>query len=737
MRVLRFAAATLSICLAVVAPALAAHVPGSTTSASTAKRASHLIVAGKAVGVRELLGFHLRGGRRVSGSPLTLRDLAGRLGRPRRMLSGKRCRAVWAGRRARIVVTTIAGRSRCGKRRVRAAAFVGPAWRLRIGKRMYRVGMAAGRLPGSGRNRKGHSAFVLAAVRRGGRRLPAVVAVARRGRVSRLLVVFRAGRASAGAPQAPGSGPQGDDTGASEQDKDLGKTLSAGQRLHAGEYLSASNGRYTLKMQDDGNLVLRVRGGRAIWSSKTSGSNTAVMQGDGNLVVYRKGGKALWSTKTAGSAARRLDLGDDGNAVLHDKKRKKTFWATKTIVRALHDGETLLRGESLRSSGHHRYRLVMQGDGNLAMYVRGGRTVWSTGTAGTEANRLVMQGDGNAVLYTKGGKALWNTKTAGSKARELYLTDDSRLQLFSHNPRKQVWSSGNQNARLYRGERLEKGEVLYSPQRTYRLVMQGDGNLVIYKGGKALWSTRTDGSGGDRVVMQGDGNLVIYDGGHAEWASHTEGKGGKYIRIKDGKLTMYKSGGAKVWQRPKSSGGGGGTSSPQWWPLRGTNLIGCTFHSPGGYCGDYHTWWALDIQGPEGQKVYASGAGTASIHSNSSACSGYGRSVIVDHGSYGKSLYAHLSAILVGNGQKVTAKTAIGKVGHTGAVSSCSYNHLHYEETSASGSFGPSGSPRDPGQFKACHGSKLVKYPNAWGKSSWYGLAGHTYSAKSDGTGCG
>ncbi len=36
----------------------------------------------------------------------------------------------------------------------------------------------------------------------------------------------------------------------------------------------------------------------------------------------------------------------------------------------------------------------------------------------------------------------------------------------------------------------------------------------------------------------------------------------------------------------------------------------------------------------------------------------------------------------------------------------------------------------------ACHGSQLVTYPQAWGLSTWAGIAWGTRSGHSDGTGC-
>ncbi len=44
--------------------------------------------------------------------------------------------------------------------------------------------------------------------------------------------------------------------------------------------------------------------------------------------------------------------------------------------------------------------------------------------------------------------------------------------------------------------------------------MQGDGNFVVYRNADmaAIWNG-TEGSGANRIVMQTDGNLVIY----ADW----------------------------------------------------------------------------------------------------------------------------------------------------------------------------------------------------------------------------
>ena len=65
---------------------------------------------------------------------------------------------------------------------------------------------------------------------------------------------------------------------------------------------------------------------------------------------------------------------------------------------------------------------------------------------------------------------------------------------------------------------------------TYELVMQGDGNLVLYNRSSmsAPWFSNTAGLGTPPYIlaMQEDGNLVIYDAtSRGIWSSNTHGAG--------------------------------------------------------------------------------------------------------------------------------------------------------------------------------------------------------------------
>ncbi len=80
------------------------------------------------------------------------------------------------------------------------------------------------------------------------------------------------------------------------------------------------------------------------------------------------------------------------------------------------------------------------------------------------------------------------------------------------------------------------------------LVMQGDGNLVVYSGGAAVWASNTAGHHGAVAVFQGDGNLVIYSGGVPIWASNTSGNPGATLAVDNsGRFQIRNAGGTTIY----------------------------------------------------------------------------------------------------------------------------------------------------------------------------------------------
>ena len=119
--------------------------------------------------------------------------------------------------------------------------------------------------------------------------------------------------------------------------------------------------------------------------------------------------------------------------------------------------------------------------------------------------------------------------------------------------------------RLKAGEALNKDEMLVSANNRFHLIMQGDGNVVLYdkkpsekdfwktgkRGGgtQVIWTARTHGD--CRIMMQGDGNLVVTDLSwkKAVWASGTGGKGNSssmLVMQNDGNAVIS-SDGVVIW----------------------------------------------------------------------------------------------------------------------------------------------------------------------------------------------
>jgi murein DD-endopeptidase MepM/ murein hydrolase activator NlpD len=82
----------------------------------------------------------------------------------------------------------------------------------------------------------------------------------------------------------------------------------------------------------------------------------------------------------------------------------------------------------------------------------------------------------------------------------------------------------------------------------------------------------------------------------------------------------------------------------------------------------------IDFDGLTGDKIRPFKKGVVKRIENSKF--GYGKAVIIDHRDNTESLYAHLSKILVKEGDTVTFDTNIGEMGATGRASG---DHLHFE----------------------------------------------------------
>jgi hypothetical protein len=142
---------------------------------------------------------------------------------------------------------------------------------------------------------------------------------------------------------------------------------------------------------------------------------------------------------------------------------------------------------------------------------------------------------------------------------------------------------------------LTAGQSISSPNGQYQLIMQSDGNLVVYgPGSQAIWDSGTYGNPGASAIMQGDGNLVVYSSaGTPLWNSGTYGNPGAYFRLQDnGEAVIYQASGTALWY-------GNSTAAPAAAPGR-VLTAGQAIYSPDGQ-------YQLIMQGDGNLVEYAPG----------------------------------------------------------------------------------------------------------------------------------
>jgi hypothetical protein len=220
----------------------------------------------------------------------------------------------------------------------------------------------------------------------------------------------------------------------------------------------------------------------------------------------------------------------------------------------LQDGYQLVRGGE---------ELYLQPDGNLVVYLMGangaGPALWSSGTWGNPGDYALMQGDGNFVIYRQGGGpgiggAFWSTGTWYDQFACATFAADGQFEVKGVNGR--LWTSGTgpllgapgdlaPQYWLGGGQMLGPGQWIASD--TVWLVMQADGNLVLYRkrDGAPLASSGTWDNPGAYVTLQVDGNLVVYRAGRSDpagalWSTGTWGNPNDLLVAQsDGNLVLY------------------------------------------------------------------------------------------------------------------------------------------------------------------------------------------------------
>ena len=93
--------------------------------------------------------------------------------------------------------------------------------------------------------------------------------------------------------------------------------LAPGLGLEPGQQVTSPDGRFWLRLEPDGDLVVWAADGRRVFFTGSRGAGRVVDQPDGNLVAHRPDGVAVWSSGTYREGPSRLEVQDDGNVVLY------------------------------------------------------------------------------------------------------------------------------------------------------------------------------------------------------------------------------------------------------------------------------------------------------------------------------------------------------------------------------------------------------------------------------------
>src|SRR5260370_558806 len=167
----------------------------------------------------------------------------------------------------------------------------------------------------------------------------------------------------------------------------------------------------------------------------------------------------------------------------------------------------------------------MQAEGNLVVYVAGGRPVWASGTNGAPGSHLMVQNDGNVVVYRPDSTAVWATNT--------WVPTGPRAQ-------------GDQ---MLPGQVLNPGQSINSADGRFTFIYQNDGNLVLYRSGVPLWASSTNGPEDGVFVMQAGANRAPYlSKGNPVVASDTSGSPRSHLIGQNvGKGGVYGADNMAIW----------------------------------------------------------------------------------------------------------------------------------------------------------------------------------------------
>jgi hypothetical protein len=248
---------------------------------------------------------------------------------------------------------------------------------------------------------------------------------------------------------------------------------------------------------------------------------------------------------------------------------------------------SLSQGSQLINSN---YTITMNADGTVTYNDPDGYNVWTSPAmqSGSPPYSLTMMNNGRLCVTDSTSNLGWCSPSASGTAP--YEADLSATNFcVNDSTNKSLWcasnlSSGPNTTSLVTNgiSTLNKNQRLISSDGNYSVVMQNDGNVVIYNGdpsnpNNATWASNTDSNDNTAVgnppyffSLGSDGNLCMYSGtiasSNAYWCSDTSGAGAgaPYTATMntDGSLQIYDGSGSSVWNSVNDTPAPGQNWSP-------------------------------------------------------------------------------------------------------------------------------------------------------------------------------
>jgi lambda family phage minor tail protein L len=246
--------------------------------------------------------------------------------------------------------------------------------------------------------------------------------------------------------------------------------------------------------------------GQSLYSSNQMVSNNgwyrAIMQADGNLVVYSKNGTAVWTSNTVfGNGSYRLRNGIDGDLTIIDVNANKYIWQTHTA----NTGVGVTSIDFIRDSGG--------AIGWVPADISQGRSA----SFGWELFGSANGGGSASVTRT------FASPTDLSPGRYASIRFTASAVQFPPGH----WSGQNYKWEL-QSATIVGSQGFWQVNETFNATVNLSGNNpfrntpvgTLTYAGPQIQITGTSGYANNNLVMQNDGNLVLFDSGNrAIWAS--------------------------------------------------------------------------------------------------------------------------------------------------------------------------------------------------------------------------